>query len=206
MLLTASLDIKTCLDSAECVIGTVLSAGIPGFVVLFALLYVVGLRLPKWPIFTEFITQEDVDEVLTKKDPRTTDIPSEQTPLLFTQSSPPVRPKLWRQIALTLLGAAESAGWAYALVLYTLNSRTLGSFSVFTTTLSLASRVYSMLRPSLKPSCTPYYDLFTIYGAHFLATCFRAYQLVWREDEFGIARLITLLAKVTPPPHWLHQT
>ncbi|KAG8741815.1 hypothetical protein FRC12_015533, partial [Ceratobasidium sp. 428] len=50
-----------------------------------------------------------------------------------------------------------------------------------------------MLRPSLKPSCTPYYDLFTIYGAHFLATCFRAYQLVWREDEFGIARLIFTL-------------
>ncbi|KAG8734407.1 hypothetical protein FRC12_018539, partial [Ceratobasidium sp. 428] len=111
MLLTALLDIKTCSDSAECVVGTVLSAGIPGFVVLLALLYVVGLRLPQWSIFTDFITQEDVDEVLTKKDPRTTDVPSEQTPLLFTQSSAALRPKLWRQIVLALLGVVECAGW-----------------------------------------------------------------------------------------------
>ncbi|KAG8737214.1 hypothetical protein FRC10_008460 [Ceratobasidium sp. 414] len=197
LILNAPLDFKTCLDSAECVIGVILSAATPALVVIFAALYVIGLRLPKLSIFTEFIAQEDVSQVLIRKDaaPESSEagMPSEQTPLLSLHTPSTVRPEFWRQTILTLLGLLESIGWTYALVFYARNAHSIGTFIVLITSLSLVSWVYSTLRPGLRPSCTPYYDLFTIYGAHFLAAGFRIYETAGMGHGFSLARLIFVL-------------
>ncbi|QRW04429.1 ABC transporter [Ceratobasidium sp. AG-Ba] len=170
--------LQTCLNTPECVIEFVLSTAAPTVVVLLALLYLVGLRVPNIPIFTEFVTQDDIDEVLQKKEtPCATEIPSEQTPLL-SHSTPTntTRPKTWRQVVLTLVGLIESAGWTYALIIHGQNAHRMDTFNMAATTACLVSWIYAALRPNLKPSCTPYYDLFTVYSSQFLATSVRIYE------------------------------
>ncbi|KAG8768254.1 hypothetical protein FRC12_005683 [Ceratobasidium sp. 428] len=181
-------DIEQCLDSATCVLGTCLSALLPALVLILAALYVAGVRVPTFGIFTEFITSDDVaavaaEEEAAKIKPKTVtvpvaDIPTERTSLL-PQTGPVTRPDTWRQVGLTLLATLEVAGWIVALVRRATslhNSNGVGIFGLVTTAVALSSWVYAALRPTIRPSRTPYYDLLTLYITHFLAACVGLYE------------------------------
>ncbi|KAG9084654.1 hypothetical protein FRC06_003960, partial [Ceratobasidium sp. 370] len=181
-------DIEQCLDSATCVLRTSLSALLPALVLLFAGLSVAGVRVPKFAIFTEFITPDDVAAVAAEEEaanikPKTVavpdaDIPTERTSLL-PQTGPVTRPDTWRQVGLTLFATLEVVGWTISLVRRATDihaSNTVGIFSLVTTAIALASWVYAALRPTIRPSRTPYYDLLTLYFTHFLAACVGLYE------------------------------
>lgn len=104
------------------------------------------------------------------------------------------RPKFWRQLLLTLLGIVETFGWSLALVSLAKKTSNANSFDVTRAVVPLVSWVYGTLRPNLRPSCTPYYDLFTLYLAYFLAACLALYEsLISGEIGFTPARLFIIL-------------
>jgi hypothetical protein len=104
------------------------------------------------------------------------DIPTERSSLLPHANTSTIRPETWRQVALTVLALLEVAGWTVAVV-YKATRVHSGIFGLVTAVIALASWVYAALRPSIRPSRTPYYDLFTIYSSHFLAACVALYEL-----------------------------
>ncbi|KAG9115767.1 hypothetical protein FRC07_007512, partial [Ceratobasidium sp. 392] len=78
-------DLEQCLDSATCVLNTTLSALLPALVLAFAALYLAGVRVPKFAIFTEFITPEDVAAVAAEEEaanikPKTVTVPDADIP------------------------------------------------------------------------------------------------------------------------------
>ncbi|KAG8738112.1 hypothetical protein FRC10_007279 [Ceratobasidium sp. 414] len=177
-------DTEQCLGSATCVLGTLLGALLPALVLLFAALYVAGVRVPNFAIFTEFITPDDVAAIAAEEEaanikPKTVavpdaDIPTERTSLL-PQTGLVTRPDTWRQVALTLVATLEVVGWTIGLVRRATNPHA-GIFSLVTTAIALASWVYAALRPTIRPLRTPYYDLLTLYFTHFLAACVGLYE------------------------------
>ncbi|QRV83260.1 ABC transporter [Ceratobasidium sp. AG-Ba] len=181
-------DIGQCLDSVTCVLSTCLGALLPALVLVFAALHVAGVRLPKLLIFTEFITHDDVAAVAAEEEaaniqPKTVtvpdaDIPTERTSLL-PQTGPVTRPDTWRQVALTLLATLQVAGWTISLVRRAASlhpSNGVGIFNLVSVAIRLASWTYAALRPNVRPSRTPYYDLLALYSTHFLAACVGLYE------------------------------
>ncbi|KAF8593263.1 hypothetical protein BDV93DRAFT_461555, partial [Ceratobasidium sp. AG-I] len=80
-----------------------------------------------------------------------------------------------RQIALTAIALLETIGWTWSLV----SVATSGNPSVFlivTTAIPLGAWTYAFLRPLVRPSVTPYYDLFVLYLSQLLASCLSLYE------------------------------
>ncbi|CAE6421059.1 unnamed protein product [Rhizoctonia solani] len=177
-------DIEACLNSATCVLGSSLTAVVPALVLVTAALHLLGVEPPKITIFTQFITDDDVaaveaEEAAANIKPKPTpapdaDIPTERSSLLPNSSVPITRPDPWRQVTFAVLALLETAGWAAVVVNRARHSD--GLLALVTAITALVSWVYAALRPSIWPSRTPYYDLFTIYFSHFLAACVALYE------------------------------
>ncbi|KAG9087260.1 hypothetical protein FRC07_012868, partial [Ceratobasidium sp. 392] len=212
-------DIETCKTSITCVLGTTLGDIIPALVLVLAALRVIGVRPPKLAIFHEFVSQETVEAVEAeeaneaKTKPVLTpapdaDFPTEQTRLLSNPERPNYRPKFWRQVLLTALAVLEIAGWTALLVRYS-TGKFVHVFNVVTSSVRLASWLYAALRPNLVPSCTPYYDLLTLYGCHFLAACVALYEVGPRHlvpvvdvlvTVVGISAIVTMPLRISGKP------
>ncbi|KAF8594789.1 hypothetical protein BDV93DRAFT_501773 [Ceratobasidium sp. AG-I] len=182
-------DLETCLGPAVCVLSSALSVVLPISVLVFVALYLLGVRIPDWIIFKKFISQEDVAAVAaeeeaarSKSNPAAVidaDIPTELSSLLPNKNVSANRADSWRQIALTVCALLEVARWITSLVYNATHPDTpgnLGIFSLIVTSTAIASWVYSALRPGIRPSCTPYYDLFTLYLSYFLAALVTLYE------------------------------
>ncbi|KAG8762089.1 hypothetical protein FRC11_011215 [Ceratobasidium sp. 423] len=176
-------DVEACLGSVTCILGSSLTAIVPALVLVTVTLHLLGVETPKITIFTQFITNDDIaaveaEEAAANIKPKTTpvpdfDIPTERSSLLSNNGAP-TRPDTWRQITLTVLSLLETSGWA-AVVAYQAK-HSAGLLALVTAIIALVSWVYAALRPSIRPSRTPYYDLFTIYFSHFLAACVALYE------------------------------
>ncbi|KAF8598207.1 hypothetical protein BDV93DRAFT_498959 [Ceratobasidium sp. AG-I] len=182
-------DLEACLDSVTCVLGTTLGAVLPVSVLALVALHLLGVRVPKLAIFTEFVSQDDVAAVAAEEDaartkPKPTavpdsDIPTERSSLLPNNNAPITRPDTWRQVALTVFALLEVTGWTISLVNQATHlhaSNGVGVFGLVVTATAVASWVYSALRPSIRPSRTPYYDLLIIYISYFLASSVALYE------------------------------
>lgn len=117
------------------------------------------------------------------------DIPTERSSLLPSRGTPITRPDAWRQVTLTVLATLQVAGWTATTVFkaYDLGSNDVGTFSLVVPTIALVSWVYAVLRPTIRPSCTPYYDLFTINFSHFLAACVALYEDSTTNGDIGLS-------------------
>lgn len=107
------------------------------------------------------------------------DIPTELSSLLPNINEPIVRPETWRQVALTVLALLKVARWTTTLVYqatHICTSKDIGILSLIISSVAIASWVYSALRPSIRPSCTPYYNLFMLYLSFFLASLVILYK------------------------------
>lgn len=133
--------------------------------------------------------QDDVAAVVAEEEaartkPKPTDvpdsdIPTERSSLLPNTNAPITRPDTWRQVALTAFAILEVAGWTTNLVHQATHlhaSNGVGIFGLVITATAVASWVYSALRPSIRPSRTPYYDLFILYLSYFLASAVGLYE------------------------------
>ncbi|CAE7216653.1 unnamed protein product, partial [Rhizoctonia solani] len=177
-------DIGACLNSVTCVLGNLLTAVIPALVLVIVALVVLGVEPPKIAIFTQFITDDDVaaveaEEAAANNKPKATqvpdsDIPTERSSLLPNRNVLITRPDTWRQVTFTVLALLETAGWTVVVVNRATHGAGLLAFVV--SIAALVSWVYAALRPSIRPSRTPYYDLFSIYFSHFLAACVALYE------------------------------
>ncbi|CAE6434018.1 unnamed protein product [Rhizoctonia solani] len=178
-------DIKACAMSATCVAGTVSGIGIPVLIIMFGALHAVGVRSPDLPILSEFITKEAIAAVAAEEDaeamskpgaamPPDADFPNESSPLLERASTESEKPPGWRQFVLSLIPILEIAGWTVDLV----HQATLGAgfFGVIAPAVVIVSWVYAGLRPHLRPSCTPYYDLLLLYLSQFVSACVTLYE------------------------------
>ncbi|KAH7322247.1 ABC transporter type 1, transmembrane domain-containing protein [Rhizoctonia solani] len=178
-------DIKACAMSATCVAGTVSGIGIPALIIILGVLHAVGVRSPDLPILSEFITKEAIAAVAAEEDaeavskPGTAvlsdaDFPNESSPLLERATTESEKPPGWRQFVLTLIPILGIAGWTVDLV----HRATLGAgiVTVITPGVVLVSWVYAGLRPNLRPSCTPYYDLLLLYLSQFVSICVALYE------------------------------
>ncbi|KAG8716744.1 hypothetical protein FRC09_015283 [Ceratobasidium sp. 395] len=212
-------DIEACKASITCVLGTTLGVIIPALVLALAALRIIGIRLPKLAIFHEFVSQENIEaaEVEEANQAKTkpvtgpapdADLPTEQTRLLPNSGLPNYRPKLWRQVLLTAIPVLEIAGWTTLLVRQS-TGNFVHVFNVVTSSVRLVSWVYAALRPNLIPSCTPYYDLLTLYGCHFLAGCVVLYEVGPRNlapvldvlaTIAGISAVVTMPLRVSGKP------
>ena len=123
------------------------------------------------------------------------DIPTERSSLLPNNNAPTTRPDTWRQVALTVFALLEVAGWTISLVNQATHLRVsdgVGTFGLVVTATGVASWVYSALRPSIRPSRTPYYDLLILYISYFLASSVGLYEVstsVVGPIEFSWGRL-----------------
>ncbi|CAE6476012.1 unnamed protein product [Rhizoctonia solani] len=177
-------DVEACLDSITCILGISLTAIVPAIALVIVALHVLGLEPPKIPIFTQFITEDDivaveVEEAANNTKPKATpppdaDIPTERSSLLPNSGTQATRPDSWRQITFTVLALLETAGWTAAVVDRARHGA--GLLALVTAIVALVSWVYAALRPNIRPSRTPYYDLLTIYFSHFLAACVALYE------------------------------
>ncbi|KEP50340.1 multidrug resistance-associated ABC transporter [Rhizoctonia solani 123E] len=177
-------DVEACLNSVTCVLGSSLTAVVPALVLVIVALHLLGVEPPKITIFTQFITDDDVaaveaEEAAANIKPKAApapdaDIPTERSSLLPNSGAPITRPDSWRQVTFTVLAVLETAGWTAVVVNRARHSDGLLAF--VTAIVALVSWVYAALRPSIRPSRTPYYDLFTIYFSHFLAACVALYE------------------------------
>ncbi|KAF8601971.1 P-loop containing nucleoside triphosphate hydrolase protein [Ceratobasidium sp. AG-I] len=119
----------------------------------------------------EAVAAEEAANAQTK--PGYSPVPDADVP--EERSQPPnQRPDTWRQIALTVIPLLELIGWTVGLVLSATGNGNV--ITVVTSCVVLASWVYAALRPNLRPSCTPYYDLLILYFAQFLAACVALYE------------------------------
>ncbi|CAE6455347.1 unnamed protein product, partial [Rhizoctonia solani] len=179
-------DIKACVVSTTCVVGTVSGVGIPVLIIILGVLHAVGVRSPDLPIFSEFITKEAIDVVTAEEETEAVaksgafvspdaDFPNESSPLLERTSTETKKPPAWRQFALTLIPIFEIAGWTAELV-HQADSGRPGILTVVTPAVVLVSWVYAALRPNLHPSHTPYYDLLILYFSQFVSACVSLYQ------------------------------
>ncbi|CAE6396795.1 unnamed protein product [Rhizoctonia solani] len=178
-------DVEACLNSATCILGNLLTAVVPALVLVTVALHLLGVEPPKIAIFTPFITDDDIaaveaEEAAANTKPKATpvpdpDIPTERSSLLPNSNVPVTRPDTWRQITFTVLALLETAGWTVATVNRAKSS--VGVLALVTTIVALVSWVYAALRPSVRPSRTAYYDLFSIYLSHFLAACVALYEV-----------------------------
>lgn len=108
-------------------------------------------------------------------------IPTEDTPLLLGRDLSGTRLDTWRQVTLTLIALFQVAIWTTNIVLHAKgfgNLAGLDLFGIATSAVTLLSWVYAVLRPNIRPSHTPYYDLFVIYVSHLLAACVGVYDLL----------------------------
>ncbi|CAE6413166.1 unnamed protein product [Rhizoctonia solani] len=177
-------DVEACLDSVTCILGNLLTAIVPALVLATVALHILGVEPPKIAIFTQFITDDDIaaveaEEAAANTKPKAvpvpdSDIPTERSSLLPNSGAPTTRPETWRQITLTVLALLETAGWIVAVVNRARHSA--GLLALTTAIAALVSWVYAALRPSIRPSRTPYYDLFGIYFSHLLAACVALYE------------------------------
>ncbi|QRW10315.1 ABC transporter [Ceratobasidium sp. AG-Ba] len=197
-------DIETCKASVKCVLRTTLETGVPTFVLVVALVRILGLRAPKLPIFHEFVSQATVEAVEAEdktkpaSDPDADRLPTEQTRLLSPTAHQP-KPKTWRQFLLGFIAILEIGLSTAILVLHAAGQ--VHTFQIVTCSISVASWVYAGLRPLLAPSCVPYYDLFTLYTAQFLAGCVVLCSN-WRSVTYVLnvtMALIGIMAIVTMP-------
>ncbi|CAE6397156.1 unnamed protein product [Rhizoctonia solani] len=180
-------DIKACAMSITCVVGTVSGVGIPALIIALGILHAVGVRPPDLPILYEFITKEAIDAVIAEEDAEAVtksgaatspdaDFPNESSPLLERASTKTEKPPAWRQFVLTLVPVLEIAGWAVELVHQARSDRS-GILTVITPAVVLVSWVYAGLRPNLRPSYTPYYDLLFLYFSQFVSACVSLYHV-----------------------------
>ncbi|KAH7334355.1 hypothetical protein B0J17DRAFT_770708 [Rhizoctonia solani] len=177
-------DVEACLNSATCILGNLLTAVVPALVLVTVALHLLGVEPPKIAIFTPFITDDDIaaveaEEAAANTKPKATpvpdpDIPTERSSLLPNSSVPITRPDAWRQITFTVLALLETAGWTVAVANRAKSN--IGGLALVTAIAALVSWVYAALRPSIRPSRTAYYDLFSIYLSHFLAACVALYE------------------------------
>lgn len=191
--------VGACLDSVRCVFATTSSVGAPNLVLLFAISYVVGARVPDLPIFTEFIcrlfvyiedgpqlwrfsAQDDAAAVIAESRAPKNHMSTSNLEDLVTRTGFNTRPAFWRQLLLTFLGVVETFVWSLVLVSCMKNSNGAIMFQVTRMIAPLVSWVYGTLQPNLRPSCTPYYDLFTVYLAYFLASCLSLYERVFSDE------------------------
>ncbi|CAE6495623.1 unnamed protein product, partial [Rhizoctonia solani] len=174
-------DIKVCAMSNTCAVGIVSGVGIPALIVVIGVLHTIGVRLPDWPIFSEFITKEALADVAAEEDaealskpgsalPSDADFPNESSPLLERTIAENKKPSGWRQFTLTLIPILQIAGWTASLVHQASSGRS-DSLSVIIPAATLVSWVYAGLRPNLWPSYTPYYDLLVLYTSQFVSAC-----------------------------------
>lgn len=200
-------DLEACLDSVTCVLSTTLAAVLPLSVLVLVALHLLGVRIPDFAIFTEFVCKcqvsacfisvahsdtalEDAAAVAAEEEaartkPKPTavpdaDIPTERSSLLPNSNAPITKPDTWRQVALTGFALLEVTGWTINLVNQATHLNTsngVGIFGLVTTATAVASWVYSALRPSIRPSRTPYYDLFILYFSYFLASTVALYEV-----------------------------
>ncbi|QRV95975.1 ABC transporter [Ceratobasidium sp. AG-Ba] len=199
-------DIETCKASVKCVLRTTLETGVPALVLVVALIRILGLRAPKLPIFHEFVSQETIEavEAEDKTKPASASVPdadrlpTEQTRLLSPTTHQP-KPKTWRQFLLVFIAILET-GLSTAILVFHATGK-VHTFQVVTSSITVASWVYAGLRPLLVPSCVPYYDLFTLYTAQFLAGCVMLCSN-WRSVTYVLnvtMALIGIMAIVTMP-------
>ncbi|CAE6351129.1 unnamed protein product [Rhizoctonia solani] len=177
-------DVEACFNSVTCVLGNLLTAIVPALVLVTVALHVLGVEPPKIAIFTQFITEDDIaaveaEEAAANTKPKAvpipdSDIPTERSSLLPSARAQTTRPDNWRQITFTVLALLETAGWAVAVVNQARHRD--GLLALVTVIVALVSWVYAALRPSIRPSRTPYYDLLGIYFSHFLAACVALYE------------------------------
>ncbi|CAE6492879.1 unnamed protein product, partial [Rhizoctonia solani] len=179
-------DIKSCAMSTTCTVGTVSGAGIPTLIVMLGVLHAAGVRPPDLPILSEFITKEAIAVVAAEEDAEAVskpgsaslpeaNFPNESSPLLERASTQNQKPPGWRQFALTLIPILEIAGWTADLVHQAISGQA-GIFNVITRATILVSWVYAGLRPNLRPSYTPYYDLLLLYFSQFVSACVSVYE------------------------------
>ncbi|ELU39887.1 hypothetical protein AG1IA_06083 [Rhizoctonia solani AG-1 IA] len=168
-------DVEACLDSITCILGISLTAIVPAIALVIVALHVLGLEPPKIPIFTQFISEfcvvrglvsSEFEEAANNTKPKATpppdaDIPTERSSLLPNSGTQATRPDSWRQITFTVLALLETAGWTAAVVDRARHGA--GLLALVTAIVALVSWVYAALRPNIRPSRTPYYDLLTIY-------------------------------------------
>ncbi|KEP50725.1 multidrug resistance-associated ABC transporter [Rhizoctonia solani 123E] len=180
-------DIKACAMSATYVVGMVSGVGIPALIIMLVVLHAMGVRPPDLPILYEFINKEAIDAVTAEEDAEAVtksgtamspdaDFPNESSPLLERASTKTEKPPAWRLFALTLVPILEIAGWTVELVHQARSDRS-GILTVITPAVVLVSWVYAGLRPNLRPSYTPYYDLLFLYFSQFVSACVSLYQV-----------------------------
>jgi hypothetical protein len=100
-------------------------------------------------------------------------------------------------------------GWTTNLVFratHIYSSRTYHVLAVLEAAVTTASWVYAALRPVIRPSRTPYYDLFTLYLAQLISACVGIYEsfaltgqntkLSSSQFALGLSALISLVGVV----------
>ncbi|CAE6437640.1 unnamed protein product [Rhizoctonia solani] len=175
-------DLEACLDSVTCVLGSSLTAVVPALVLVTVALYVLGHLAKGANVLgtaDDDVAAVEAEEAAANAKPKATpvpdaDIPTERSSLLPNKNIPITRPDTWRQITFTVLALLETAGWTVAVVNRARHSA--GLLDSATAITALVSWVYATLRPGIRPSRTPYYDLLAIYSSHFLAACVALYE------------------------------
>ncbi|KAG9104963.1 hypothetical protein FRC07_009677, partial [Ceratobasidium sp. 392] len=181
----SSIEVST--DSFACILEKTFGAGVPVIVLLLVAARGAGVRVPDSAGLNEFVSYNDVDKANAEegKSKTQSNIPSsptdklvnEFTPLLSDRGVLATQPDVWRQVTLVSLAFLQIVGWITRLIFLAQNAEFFEGYGtvISTAIVTLVSWIYAALRPIVRPSRTPYYDLFTIYGARFLGACIGIY-------------------------------
>ncbi|KAJ1301639.1 hypothetical protein OPQ81_008884 [Rhizoctonia solani] len=165
-------DVEACLDSVTCILGSLLTAVVPALVLVTVALHILGVKPPKFAIFTQFITDDDIagveaEEAAANTKPKATpvpdsDIPTERSSLL-SNSGPHYST---RHLAPNYSHCIGSPG----------DDR-----------MDYGSCLSSKAQCRIRPSRTPYFDLFSIYFSHFLAASVALYEASAAAGDIGFS-------------------
>ncbi|KAG9120092.1 hypothetical protein FRC07_004567, partial [Ceratobasidium sp. 392] len=169
--------IEFCTGSFACILEKTFSAGVPVIVLLLVAARGAGVRVPDSVGLNEFVSYNDVDKAnaeggnletqLNVPSSPTDELVNELTPLLSDRGVLATQPDVWRQVALVSLAFLQIVGWTTRLIFLAQYAEFFEGYRtvISTAIVALVSWIYAALRPILRLSRTPYYDLFTIYGA-----------------------------------------
>ncbi|QRW14151.1 ABC transporter [Ceratobasidium sp. AG-Ba] len=211
-----SSDVEKTLKSVVVATRFITEALIPSLVLLNAVLWLIGLKTPKFPIFHDFIEEETIKSVEAEEAAERQTMAASESATDADFSNPSTGPthqesprssRKWLRAILTGAATFELTASVFVLVKKATEQPT-DILRLVVCSIGLLSWLYAALRPGLFPSPTVYYDLLVLYSCLLAKNyvCFfqlgltRAAACELVVGIFGTSAIVTMPLRVMDEP------